>query len=123
MCIKIINWVKYYTKTIYLASQYMHLDAPRTACLCMDTCSSKQTQYHQSILQQQLLLQLVQCRCSIVIAQFILAENLQGIVSQTIRLDALLHLQYSLHGIDGLSSRSAGTWTTHGNLSVHSGRT
>ena len=69
MCIKIINWVKYYTKTIYLASQYMHLDAPRTACLCMDTCSSKQTQYHQSILQQQLLLQLVQCRCSIVIAR------------------------------------------------------
>ena len=43
-CIKIIDWVKYCTKTIiYSASQYMHLDAPRTACLCIDTRSSKQT--------------------------------------------------------------------------------
>ena len=43
MCINRIDWVKYYMKRIYSASQYMHLNAPRTACLCIDTCSSKQT--------------------------------------------------------------------------------
>ena len=43
MCIKIIDWVHYYMKIIYSVSQYMHLNAPRTICLCIDTCYSKQT--------------------------------------------------------------------------------
>ena len=43
MCIKIIDWVHYYMKIIYSVSQYMHLNAPRTTCLCIDTCYSKQT--------------------------------------------------------------------------------
>ena len=51
MCIKIIDWVQYYMKIIYSFSQYMHLNAPRTTplttprttCLCIDTCYSKQT--------------------------------------------------------------------------------
>ena len=43
MCIKIIDWVHHYTKIIYSVSQYMHLNAPRTTCLCIDTCYSKQT--------------------------------------------------------------------------------
>ena len=28
---------------LYSVSQYMHLNAPRTTCLCVDTCYSKQT--------------------------------------------------------------------------------
>ena len=40
---KIIDWVHYYMKRIYSVSQYMHLNAPRTTCLCIYTCYSKQT--------------------------------------------------------------------------------
>ena len=46
MCIQIIDWVHYYMYMkiiIYSVSQYMHLNAPRTTCLCIDTCYSKQT--------------------------------------------------------------------------------
>ena len=30
-------------KIIYSVSQYMYLNAPRTTCLCIDICYSKQT--------------------------------------------------------------------------------
>ena len=46
-------------------------------------------------------------------------RTLQAIVSQTIRFHTSLCLQHSLHSMDGPSSRSAGTWTSYGNSSVH----
>ena len=76
MCVKIIDWVNYYMKIIYSVTQYMHLNVPRTTCLCIDTCYSKQTTIPPECFATVTLLQLVQCRRGIVTAQFILAKKL-----------------------------------------------
>ena len=109
MCIKIIDWVNYYMKIIYSASQYMHLNTPRTACLCIDTCSSKQT----AIPPEHFAAAAIASSGRVSAwhrdhswsRSLSLRRSFQGIVSQTIRLDASLCLQHSLHSMNGLSSQ------------------
>ena len=96
MCIKIIDWVHYYMKIIYLVSQYMHLNVPRTACLCIDTCYSKQTtippEHFAAAAIVSAGIMLAWHRDRSWSRSLSLQRSLQAIVSHTIRLHASLCL-------------------------------
>ena len=83
----------------------MHLNAPHTACLRKETCSSKQA----TIPPERFAAAAIASACTAsawhrdrsLSRSLSLRRSLQGIVSQTIPLDASLCLRHSLHSMDG----------------------